>query len=233
MSPRDHQDYRDDVGAFLLGALPGPERQAFESHLSGCAECRDEVERLRHAAEALPRSVEQLEPPPTLRAALLAEVREADDHGPGLIRRLLSAPRGLRPAVAWAGAAAVLAIGVIAGFGLAKALSGDEVRTLSASAGKGTLARAGGTLTLTGEGEKGAILRVNGLPRPPSTEVYQAWVQRKGAMAPEPTFEVGRDGRGAVAVPDDLSGADAVLVTREPRGGSPAPTAAPLLRVGL
>jgi anti-sigma-K factor RskA len=233
MSARDHQDYRDDVGAFLLGALTEHERQDFESHLSRCAECRDEVERLRHAAEALPRSVEQLEPPPSLRVALLAEVREADERGPALLQRLLSAPRGLRPAVAWAGVAAVLAIGVIAGFGLAKALSGDEVRTLSASPGKGTLARAGGTLTMTGQGEKGAILRVSGLPKPTGTDVYQAWVQRKGALTPEPTFEVGRDGRGAVAVPDDLSDADAVLVTRERRGGSPAPTGAPLLRVGL
>jgi hypothetical protein len=233
MSVRDHRDYRDDVGAFLLGALTGDERLDFESHRSGCAECRDEVERLRHAAEALPRSVEQLEPPPSLRVALLAEVREADDRLPGMLQRLLSAPRGLRPAVAWAGAAAVLAIGVITGFGLAKALSGDEVRTLSASAGDGTLAGAGGTLTLTGEGEKGAILRVNGLPRPKGTDVYQAWVQRKGALTPEPTFEVSQDGSGAVAVPDDLSDADAVLVTRERRGGSPAPTGAPLLRVGL
>lgn len=233
MSIRDHQAYRDDVGAFLLEALSELERQAFEAHLAVCVECRDDVERLRHAAEALPRSVEPLEPPPSLRAALLAEVRDADDRGPGLLKRLLSAPRGLRPTVAWAGAAAVLAIGVITGLGLAQALSGDEVRTLSASAGKGTLARAGGTLTMTGKGEKGAILRVNGLPRPTGTDVYQAWVQRKGALTPEPTFEVGQDGRGAVAVPDDLSGADAVLVTRERRGGSPAPTGAPLLRVGL
>ena len=233
MSARDHREYRDDVGAFLLGALTERERRDFESHLSGCAQCRDEVERLRHAAEALPRSVEQLEPPPSLRVALLAAVREAEERGPSLLQRLLSAPRELRPAAAWAGAAAVLAIGVIAGFGLAKALSGDEVRTLSATAGKGTLPPAGGTLTLTGQGEKGAILRVNGLPKPKGTDVYQAWVQRRGALTPEPTFEVGRDGRGAVAVPDDLSDADAVLVTRERRGGAPAPTGAPLLRVGL
>jgi anti-sigma-K factor RskA len=233
MSARDHQRFRDDVGAFLLGALTEHERQDFESHLSGCAECRDEVERLRHAAEALPRSVEQLDPPPSLRAALLAEVRGADDRRPGLLARLLSAPRGVRPAVAWAGVAAVLAIGVITGLGLGKALSGDEVRTLGASAAKGLPASAGGTLTLTGSGENGAILRVSGLPRPSGTDVYQAWVQREGALTPEPTFEVGRGGRGAVAVPDDLSDADAVLVTRERRGGSPAPTGAPLLRVGL
>jgi hypothetical protein len=236
MSGRDHQAYRDEVGAFLLGALSDLERQAFESHLHGCAECRDDVELLRHTVDALPRSVEQFEPPPSLRKALLAEVGEVgevEERGPSLISRLLSAPARLRPTLAWAGAAAVLVIGVLGGFGLARAVSGDDVHTISAQAGKGTLARAGGALTLTGKGEMGAILRVNGLPQPAGTDVYQAWVQRDGSVTPEPTFEVGEDGRGAVAVPDDLSGADAVLITREKRGGSSAPTGAPLLRVDL
>ena len=58
----------EDMGAYLLGALDERERREFERHLSACAECREEVERLRPAAEALPSSVEQLEPPPGLKA---------------------------------------------------------------------------------------------------------------------------------------------------------------------
>ena len=50
------------------------EREAFESHLAGCARCREEVERLRPAAEALPRSVTPLGPPPSLKASLMEEV---------------------------------------------------------------------------------------------------------------------------------------------------------------
>ena len=64
-------------------------------------------------------------------------------------------------------------------------------------------------------------------------QVYQAWVQRDGMIEPEPTFEVGGDGSGAVAVPEDLSDADAVMVTREPRGGSRAPTEEPVMTVAL
>ena len=227
--------FKDDIGAYLLGALSELEHRGFERHLAGCAECREQVERLRGAADALPRSVEQLEPPPGLRAALLAEVGATPERErePGALRRLFAVPRRLSPSVAWAGAAALLVIGALGGVGLSQALSGDEVRTISATAQDRTLARAGGALSISGDGEKGAILRVTGLPQPTGGDVYQAWVQRGRAMTPEPTFEVGEDGRGAVAVPDDLSDADAVLVTREKRGGSPAPTSAPLLRVGL
>ena len=42
-------------------------------------------------------------------------------------------------------------------------------------------------------------------------------------IIPQPTFEVGPDGSGAVAVPEDLSDAQAVLVTREARGGATRP----------
>ena len=70
----DHTRYRDDVGAYLLGAMNDLERQAFERHLNGCSECQDEVARLRPAAEALPGSVEQLAAPPGLKARLMAEV---------------------------------------------------------------------------------------------------------------------------------------------------------------
>jgi Anti-sigma-K factor rskA len=63
--------------------------------------------------------------------------------------------------------------------------------------------------------------------------VYQAWVQRDGMIEPEPTFEVGADGRGVVAVPEDLSEAEAVMVTREPSGGSRAPSEKPILTVTL
>jgi hypothetical protein len=63
--------------------------------------------------------------------------------------------------------------------------------------------------------------------------VYQAWVQRQGEVVRQPTFETGRDGAGAVALPGDLSDAEAVLVTRERRGGARAPSEDPVLRVRL
>ena len=227
----DHTTYRDEVGAYLLGALSDAERASFEGHLVDCAECRHEVERLRPAADLLPRSVEQVEPPPGLKRSLMEVVeREANERGGApserrtplaeRLRRLLGG--SLRPALA--GAAVVLAIA--AGFGVAQ-LGGEDTRTVVAQT---TLPDTSGSLKVH---DDDAILEVRGMPSLDRGRVYQAWVQRDGMIEPEPTFEVGADGRGTVAVPEDLSDAQAVLLTREPRGGSRAPSEKPILTVTL
>jgi Anti-sigma-K factor rskA/Putative zinc-finger len=238
VTARDHAEYRDEIGAYLLGALTDLERQAFERHVAGCAECRDELERLRPAADALPRSVEQVEPPPRLKSALMevvdrearerSGVRAAPRRRPWRMR--LPSLAGVRPVLV----AAALALGVVVGFGVAQlAGGGEDTRTVAATVDETRLPDASGSLRIHGDGEDGAILRVQGMPSPGGGRVYQAWVQRDGTVAPQPTFEVSGDGGGAVAVPEDLSEAEAVLVTREARGGARAPSEQPVIRVPL
>jgi hypothetical protein len=237
MTARDHASYQEEIGAYLLGALTDLERQAFERHMAGCAECRGELERLRPAADALPRSVEQMEPPPGLKSSLMEVVdREARERSgasaaPRRARRLrVPSMARFRPALV----AAALGLGLVAGFGVAQlADGGEDGRTLSATVDESRLPLASGQLQIQGDGEDGAILRVNGMPSLDENQVYQAWVQRDGSIVPQPTFEVGEDGGGAVAVPDDLSEAEAVLVTREPRGGARAPSEQPVISVAL
>jgi anti-sigma-K factor RskA/putative zinc finger protein len=236
----DHATYRDEVGAYLLGALSDAERASFEGHLVDCSDCRHEVERLRPAADLLPRSVEQVEPPPSLKHSLMEVVEregreqdgEAERRPPRrrLGERLREALGGsLRPVLA----AGVLALGLLVGFGIAQ-LGGDDNggggRTVVATS---SLPDASGSLKVQGDGSDGAILQVRGMPSLKTGQVYQAWVQRDGMVEPEPTFEVGTNGSGAVAVPEDLSGAQAVLLTREPRGGSRAPSEKPIMTVTL
>ena len=231
MTTPDHATFRDEVGAYLLGALSDAERASFEGHLVDCPECRHELERLRPAADLLPRSVEQVEPPASLKRSLMEVVeREAKerDGAPSVARTPLGVRlRGwlggsLRPALA--GAAVVLAIAI--GFGVAQ-LGGEETRTVAAQT---TVPDASGSLKVH---DDDAMLEVRGMPSLEQGRVYQAWVQRDGMIEPEPTFEVGADGRGVVAVPEDLSDADAVMVTREPSGGSRAPSEKPILTVTL
>jgi anti-sigma-K factor RskA len=229
MTAGDHATYRDEVGAYLLGALSDAERASFEGHLVDCPECRHEVERLRPAAALLPRSVDQVEPPPSLKRSLMEvverEARERDGAPERVslgerLRELLGG--SLRPVLA--GAAVVLAVAI--GFGVGQ-LGGDNTRTVVAQT---TLPDASGSLKVH---DDDAILEVRGMPSLQRGRVYQAWVQRDGMIEPEPTFEVGADGRGVVAVPEDLSDAEAVMVTREPPGGSRAPSEKPIVTVTL
>ena len=217
----EHDRHRDDVGAYLLGALNDLERQAFERHLRGCDECQDELERLRPAAEALPGSVVQLDPPQGLKKRLMAEVER--DAGPQRVparRPLFRLPR-------LAFAAAALVLGLAIGFGVAQ-LGGDDTRTVTATVAK-AMPGAGGTLEV--EDGRGT-LRLHDMPDLGRARVYQVWLQHGTRMVPARTFEVGSNGRGDVEL-SDVGDADGVYVTREARGGAQVPSEDPIVSVPL
>jgi anti-sigma-K factor RskA len=216
----DHARYRDDVGAYLLGALNDLERQAFERHLTGCSECQEEVERLRPAAEALPASVVQLQPPPGLKRRLMAEVE--GDVAPTGTAWL---PRLRVPRLAFAAAALVLGLAI--GFGVAQ-LGGDDTRTVAVTVAK-AMPDAGGTLEVEGDN---ATLRLHNMPELGRPRVYQVWLQRGEKLVPARTFQVGSNGRGDVDLPN-VNDAQGVYVTREARGGAQVPSEAPIVSVPL
>jgi Anti-sigma-K factor rskA, C-terminal/Putative zinc-finger len=207
----DHAGHRDDVGAYLLGALNDLERQAFERHLRDCGECQEELDRLRPAAEVLPASVEQLPPPPGLKTRLMAEVEPPRRRGPS---RMLAV-------------AAVLLLGLVVAFGVSQ-LGGDDSRSVTATVAK-AMPEAGGQLDIQGDR---ATLRLHDMPELGGTRVYQVWVQHGDQMVPARTFEVGRDGTGNVRLPD-VRDSDGVYVTREPRGGARVPSEDPIVSVPL
>ena len=237
----EHTRYEDSPAPYLLGALSELERQAFESHLERCARCREEIERLRPAADALPRSVTPVAPPPTLKAALMEVVdreargRQEPERRPlgERLRAFLPSLGGVRPAAAWVSAAFLLAVGIAGGFGVAQITGGTTTRSVQASVDTARAPEASASLRIYGDGENGALLRAHGLPRLPGGRVYEAWVQRGSEVVPQATFDVGRDGGAATAIVEDLRGANAVMVTSEPRGGSKAPTERPLLKARL
>jgi anti-sigma factor RsiW len=71
---RDHEQYEENVGAYLLGALTELESEVFERHIATCASCRQDFEHLRLASEALPRAVEPVEAPASLKKSLMSIV---------------------------------------------------------------------------------------------------------------------------------------------------------------
>jgi anti-sigma-K factor RskA/putative zinc finger protein len=228
----DHDELRDDLAAYALGALEEPEAERLRAHLDGCEECRRRLRWLEPAVDLLPRTVEQLEPPARVRETLLETVRA---EAPQEAREPHRAPHGSwwhkfglavrRPATAVA-AVAMLVVGAVAGYLIGEP-GGSGTSTLEAQAmpnaphAHGTLAR---------EGNAG-ILRVQGMPPLASNQVYEVWVERDAELEPSSLFVPRSDRSADAAVPAGLDGADAVLVTKEPRGGSRQPTSSPVLSV--
>jgi hypothetical protein len=201
----------------------------FERHLMGCELCQEELRRLTEAVEALPRSVPAHEPPASLKATLMEEVRaEAPRRRPARDRWRFSLPR-LQPSIAWAAAAVALVAG---GYGAAELVRDDPGgRTLQAQVDTQRLP--GGEATLSVSEDGGAVLRVEGMPAAGRGRVYEVWVERGGEVQPASIFDVDANGAGAAAVPGSLDDVSAVMVTREPRGGSQQPTEAPVVRVDV
>ena len=235
MSTAEHERFHDDVGAYLLGALDEPERDAFERHFDGCRVCQDELARLRVAVEVLPRAVDQYAPPPSLKRALMEQVR-AEAAPATRARRRLAERLGLasvlrRPELAMVATSFVLIVGLLSGYAISKlggGGGGQEVRTTAASVDRARLGDARAALRVP-EGGQGAQLDVSGMPQPPPGHVYEVWLQRGGRAEPGPLFSVDREGHGVAAVPGDMDGVQAVLVTRERRGGARAPSEQPVV----
>lgn len=233
----DHEHWGDAVGSYLLGAMPDDELGGFEEHLSECPACRDEVDRLRVAADALPVSVPIVPLPPDLKdrimtvveaeASLLASAdpaaRPAPRAKPARQRRSLFAWLA-QPAVAVACALVLLVGGGIVG-GVIAGGGEPETRTLTAET---TLPGAKVDLKI---GDQGATLVARDMPAPPDGRVYQVWTLKPGGK-PVPTTALWTpraDGSADVAVPGSLDGVQSVLVSAEPPGGSPQPTSEPVI----
>src|SRR5579864_3534810 len=122
-----HVDH-DVAALYVMDALAPDEAREFEDHLAGCDECQREVVEMRSVTERLSRSVE-VDPPPSLRSALLAEIATTDQEPVEPVQAPASAPpeagrlaevvpfrsrRARRVALLVAAAAVVLA----AGFGV-------------------------------------------------------------------------------------------------------------------
>lgn len=224
----DHARWDDVAGAYVLGAMAARERDEFEAHLATCATCREEVDELRPAAEALPMASPPMRPPPALKdrimvevereAALLGAVGAGADRPERVRRRRFGRLSGWRLAPV---AAALLIAGVLAG----SLLGGPGTRTYEFE---------GQSAQLEVEGDR-AMLVAEDLPAPPDGRVYEVWLMPEGSDTPQPTdvlFTPREDGSAVAAIPD-VEDVRQVLVTDEPRGGRDEPTGELLMSADL
>lgn len=231
MNARGHEEYRDNIGAYVLGALPGLEAELLERHLVGCESCRTEVEELRPVTAAMARSVPQVEPPPSLKASLMEIV--AAEANPAVERRRRSFASwfsGLRPRMAVAMAVGVFVLGVAVGVAVDQIATsgGGGATTIAAKIDRSQMPTGDASLAVNGNTGK---LELTGAPQPPAGRVYQLWYQHGKTIERGGTFTPKSDGSYAADVP--VGGADAVMVTVERAGGVPAPTGPPVLQFSV
>lgn len=91
----EHDHLRDDLGLYMLGALPPDEQRTFEAHLATCDECQAEVRSLTAVVSALPYAAADVEPPRHLRDRVLRAATAARE--PSHVVAFEARPRPAEP----------------------------------------------------------------------------------------------------------------------------------------
>ena len=233
--------FEELLPGYALGSLSPTEIQQLESHLSGCKRCRERLRWFGPAVDVIPASVEQLDPPPGLKASLMTIVRAEAVESQAAAEpakrpwwRGGSVSLSLRPALAM-GAFALFAAGAV-GYALnSVADNGGGARPAIAArtlvdAVPSPNVRAAAVLERTGEG---AVLHVERLPALSDEDVYELWIRIGEELVPSATFVLAGDRTADPQIAKLPAGAEEVLVTREPDGGSQVPSTEPVLSASL
>jgi anti-sigma-K factor RskA len=239
-------------GAYAVDALDPEERRAFEQHLAQCAECQAEVASLRAAATSLS-ALSESEPPPALRASVLAAITTVrplppleppvappavDDSGSVVSPSVVVPLRSRRARVPWllaAAAAVVLGIGGLAwgpwhgGADRTRLTATEQVlRADDAQRLQKTIGSARATIVRSVSLGKAVIIADN-MPAAPAGKDYQLWLEFPGKGMVSAGL-MPHDAKPTLTMPleGDASKAVAAGITVEPSGGSTAPTSAPI-----
>jgi len=247
------------LGAYVLDAVPPEDRVAFERHLCGCLACREEVRGMREATARLGAAA-AVEPRPELRErTLLAATRLR--QAPPAAAELSAPPSGLSrwlpgrhaARLRWSGwlavTAAVAAVFAAAAIGLGFHLGSMQNRLSAADQRDHEIAmvlgatdavrltadvRTGGTATVVMSHRAGSLVFIaRRLSALPASRGYELWLMGPSGERPAGMLPPSHAGMSGPIVVRDLRAGDQVAVTVEPAAGSPQPTSAPILSVGL
>lgn len=235
MSANEHDRRLEEVAAYAIGALDPDRVGELEAHLEGCERCQEELRWLSPAVQALPEAVGRQAPPPELKRRLMAEVRAdaeaAERRGRAESRAGIGEwLRGLKVGgLTWkplAGLAAVILI-VAGGIGYAVGNGGGSGGAHTTEVEPGANGIAAKVVT---EGDRGEI-HLAGVKPLPQGRVLEAWVERDGVVEAVPALFAPDHAGNASTTIESMKGVSAVMVTREPEGGTEKPTTKPIVEV--
>lgn len=244
----------EELGSlYALGALPPPERDAYVDHLRQCSFCRGQVSQFCGVTALLLEALDEPAASPALRGRILAQVRAE------LAAEAKPAPEKSRGWITWqwpgwlapipAAAIGLLVLAVVGlaawNFNLSTKLKNQEIALAEQRQLRGAVAAGGSVSTLAGtEAAPGAsatlvqdpaggrsFLLLRSLPPLPADLEYQIWRIKGAQPVGVGTFLPAGGAEQMVVLGADFAGADAIGVSIEPRGGSPAPTG-PIVLLG-
>lgn len=245
MNANGHDRRLEEVAAYAIGALDPGQVAELERHLAECERCQEELRWLSPAVRALPEAVERQAPPPELKRRLMAEVRAdaaaGEERGARAGERreptrsrggLGEWLRGLNVGgLSWkplAGLALVVLV-IAGGIGYAVGNGGGSGGAHTTEVEPGANGIAAKVVT---EDERGE-LHLAGVKPLPKGRVLEAWVERDGIIEPVPAlFAPDQAGRASTTI-ESMKDVTAVMVTREPAGGSNKPTTKPIVEVPI
>lgn len=246
MSGRRHEPWRarfDDLKeAYALGALSEDERREFEDYLAAHPELQAEADNLDSVAGLLALAPQEYEPSPELRHNLFSRIEASGGIFPqDSLRRASSSRRGFfssgRLAAAAVAAVAVLALVGLFAWNSSLRDANEDLRGELDNRQTYQLQGSGPAEDVQGEvvtvGDSRGVLVAENLPPTPEGEVYEVWLLHGGVPEPAGVFTSSDGGDAAAPIEGSLKGADAVAVTVEPAGGSPAPTSDILMTATL
>jgi anti-sigma-K factor RskA len=225
MSERDHDQFRELLGAYALDALDTEERTAVEDHLAQCVECADEVAAHRKALQALPPSA-----PAPENAWKRVEARiQSERLRPAEARHRANASIGSLAILSgrrWLAGAAAVAAAVALTLIVFNATRSDEPSVQAQIVATSTESTVAGEVRLfephSDEGR--IVLDLSGLPQSPAEHHYQVWVLRAeggGAMEAIGAFSPG-SGTSRLELPLPGPGDYAAVdISVQEDGGSP------------
>ena len=233
--------------AYALDALPLDDRWRVEEHLETCPECRGLLDGYLAVGQALLTSSPPMDPPPGMRAHLIASLAGQPSGAHSRPRRVWFAWRALA-----AGTAMLLVAANVFLFFETKSLARQQEQLAAQLVeDQTTLGLAAypsaRTALVRGDGTYGtflfepdlplSVLYAWGLEPLGSGETYQAWlIEPDGNRVNGGIFQIEPGSsfvRLLIHAPQDLSAYIGIGVTIEPSGGSPAPTGPRVLGADL
>lgn len=241
------------AGAYALGALSEPEKSEFEALMAESEQLRAEVTELMDTAVELGLSVAPVDPPASMRAAILDAIAttpqlpplETTDHEiarPVTPAELTARARWRTPLARLGAVAAAVALIVGLGFtvrfgiqaqaDMATASQVNEIQAADDYQRQSVEISGGGTATLVWSvALQRSALIVDGLAGLPAGSTYELWYIDSQGATPAGTFDVGDDGKRTVVLAGEMGLGDTIGVTIEPAGGSETPTTDPVIVV--